>query len=516
MFRLRSKSGDESVFRTAEEIRSALLSGFVTPDAQIWDAELKGWVPLLEHALYQQISASPGGRKSGSMKGAAGPAAPKTPPKLVIKRPGATTAIPEVKPPTPPAPAPPPPAAKRPSADDMPDLELIDLDLSTEPELIAPPPPPPKAPAATRPAPPPASPAPVPPARVSTPRVSAPRPNPEPAAPVPPAFMRHTAETAAPSGSKMGVIIGVIVVLAAAGGGFFLLRGKGSATAAVDSTALAPAVHVAAVDSARDTTQHAVTDTTKHDSTATSTPQVTAPTETAHVAATVPAPPPARTADTSTVASGIEPVAFAPIVERGATSWNARPIPPAPLSVPALEVVRSRYAAAQGRAAQQYEASLEVAEFADMFDPAKVARADKRQAAFDAIDAARGALRDFRRKQAALDFAYTDSLRHALPPGSDDPDLRTFGPILRESPPQAALTDSLVSELVDMYGLLINEAGGYTFKSGALAWKDADNAAQYRADQERLTAQLARIRTRSPNDVPPAMAGILRGIGLPR
>ena len=68
MFRLRSKSGDESVFRSPEEIRSALLSGFVTPDAQIWDAELKGWVPLLEHALYQQIAATPGGRKSGAMK----------------------------------------------------------------------------------------------------------------------------------------------------------------------------------------------------------------------------------------------------------------------------------------------------------------------------------------------------------------------------------------------------------------------------------------------------------------
>ncbi|HET7042700.1 MAG TPA: hypothetical protein VFI13_11800, partial [Gemmatimonadales bacterium] len=95
MFRLRSKSGDESVFRTPEEIRSALLSGFITPDAQIWDTELKGWVPLVEHALYQQIAAAPGGRKSGSVKAPpTGPGTPKAPPKLVIKRPGATTAIP--------------------------------------------------------------------------------------------------------------------------------------------------------------------------------------------------------------------------------------------------------------------------------------------------------------------------------------------------------------------------------------------------------------------------------------
>lgn len=523
MFRLRSKSGDESVFRSPEEIRSALLSGFVTPDAQIWDAELKGWVPLLEHALYQQISASPGGRKSGSVKGPpAGPAAPKTPPKLVIKRPGATTAIPAVKPPI--APPPPAPVAQTPKVvEEASDFELLDLDMTPEPELVAPAAPAPKAtpaappPAVKRPTPPP-PPSPAPPVqRSSAPRVSAPRPaqTEEEKAPAP-AFMRHTAETAAASGSKVGVIIAAVVVLAAAGGGFFMLRGRGSATPPADSTAAAvPPVHVAAADSGRDTTQHQVADTTKHDSTAAPAPATAAtpaPAETTHVAAAAPAHP----ADTASAPAGIEPVPFAPLVERGATSWNARPLPPAPLSVPALEVVRSRYAAAQARASQQYEASLEVAEFADMFDPAKVARGDKRQAAFDAIDAARGALRDFRRKQAALDFAYTDSLRRALPPGSDDPDLRTFGPILRESPAQAALTDSLVAELVDMYGLLINEAGGYTFKAGALVWKDGDNAAQYRADQERLTAQLARIRTRSPSDVPPAMAGILRGIGLPR
>ena len=535
MFRLRSKSGDESVFRSAEEIRSALLSGFVTPDAQIWDAELKGWVPLVEHALYQQIASAPGGRKSGSVKAPpAGPAAPKTPPKLVIKRPGATTAIPAVKPTVPPeapappaakAPAPPPPppvAPPKPAAsDDMPDLELIDLDLTPEPEVAAPapvPPPPPRATPAA-PAAPPKRPTPPPPPveapapRVSGPRVSAPKPMPPEEPAEAPAFMRHTAEVAT-SGSKAGLIVAAVVVLAVVGGGYVMLRGKGAPVPAADTTAaVTPApVAVPPVDTTRDTTQHAVADSAKHDSTAAAAPAPVAPAshvDSSRVAA-------AHPADTATPATGIEPVPFAPLVDRGPTSWNARPLPPQPLSVPALEVVRSRYAAAQARASAQFEASLEVAEFADMFDPAKVARSDARQAAFDAIDAARGALRDFRRKQAALDFAYTDSLRQALPPGSDTPDLRTFGPILRESPSQAALTDSIVGELVDMYGLLVSEAGGYTLKAGMLAWKDADNANQYRTDQEKLTAQLARLRTKSITDVPPAQAAILRGIGLPR
>ena len=521
MFRLRSKSGDESVFRTPEEIRSALLSGFVTPDAQIWDAELKGWVPLIEHALYQQIAASPGGRKSGSVKAPPStPAAPKTPPKLVIKRPGATTAIPAVKPTIPPEPAAPPPAPPAPpkaaASEEIPDLELIDLDLTPEPAAAAPVEAAPPAPAPPkRPTPAPAPPAPAPPPRVSAPRVSAPKPAvPERMPEEAPVAMRHTAEAVARGGSTMGLFIAAAVVLAAAGGGYFFLHQRGAAAPAADSVVAPPVVHVATTDSVRDTTQHALTDTTHHDSTAAATPTSTvtvAHVDTAHRPAGT---PPAT--DTATATAGIEPVPFAPLVERGATSWNGRPLPPAPLSIPALEVVRSRYAAAQARAQQQFEATLSVAEFSDMFDPAKAARTDSRQAAFDAIDAARGALRDYRRRQAALDFAYTDSLRQALPPGSDDPDLRTFGPLLRETPAQAALTDSLVSELVDMYGLLVSEAGGYTLKSGSLLWKDADNATQYRGDQERLTAQLARIRTKSPAEVPPAMAAILRGIGLPR
>ncbi|MEP6744370.1 MAG: hypothetical protein ABJB33_02655, partial [Gemmatimonadota bacterium] len=140
MFRLRSKSGDESVFRSPEEIRSALISGFVTPDAQIWDAELKGWVPLLEHSLYKQIAAAPGGRKSGSVSGppSAGskaippniPPVVKPVPKLVIKRPGegATTATPPVKPPAPPMapPDPPPPPV---ASEALKEIELIDLDF---------------------------------------------------------------------------------------------------------------------------------------------------------------------------------------------------------------------------------------------------------------------------------------------------------------------------------------------------------------------------------------------------
>src|SRR5262249_19506929 len=150
----------------------------------------------------------------------------------------------------------------------------------------------------------------------------------------------------------------------------------------------------------------------------------------------------------------------------------------------------------------------------DMFDPAKSTTPAKRQAAFDAIDAARSALRDFRRRQSAIDFAYTDTLRSALPPGSDNPDLRTFGPLLRENPAQAALTDSIVGEMADMYGLLVSEAGGYSLKSGQILWKDSDNATQYQNDQERLTAQLARIRLRAPTEVPSALGGILRAIGL--
>lgn len=550
MFRLRSKSGDESVFRTAEEIRAALLSGFVTPDAQIWDAELKGWVPLLEHALYKQIAAPAPGRKSGSVKGPPSgstkaiptvppaPAAPKAPPKLVIKRPGdaGTTSMPAVKPPVPPV-APPPPPKPAPPTDDMPDLELIDLDLTPDPEPMAAPPP-----AAPKPVPPPPRVSVPPPAPPSPPAAPPKRPTPAPAPAPEPEPVAAEARTSAPrvttpritmgagmgvapeegeakGGSKKGLIIAAVLVLAAGGGAYAVLGGKqGEVPPAIDSTALAATAPApVAIDSAR--ADSAGADSTRRDSTASPAPVADTPTTSPASAIVLPpAPTGAETGSpaATTAAAATGPVPFAPVVARGPTPWTARPVVGAPLSLPALEVVRLRYLAAQSRALEQFEAGLEAAGFSDLFNPARVASADKREETLDAVDAGRTALRDFRRRQTAIDFAYTDSMRQALPAGSETPDFRTFGPILRETQAQSALTDSLVGEVAEIYGMLVGETGGYALRGGNLAWKDADNAQRYQGLQERLTAQIARIRTRPAAEVPPAMAAVLRGIGLPR
>jgi hypothetical protein len=203
-------------------------------------------------------------------------------------------------------------------------------------------------------------------------------------------------------------------------------------------------------------------------------------------------------------------------VDRGGAPWKSTPVPGPPLSIPSLEAVRVRYLAAQAKALGQYEAGLAAAGFSDMFNTSHLANADAKSEAFDAVDAGRSSLRDFRRRQAAIDFAYADSMRQAMPPGSDTPDFRTFGPILRESQAQAALTDSLVGAVAEMYGLLVSEAGGYTFRAGQITWKDADNAERYQTLQEQLTAEIARLRNRSLSEIPPAMAATLRGIGLPR
>jgi hypothetical protein len=518
MFRLRSKSGDESVFRTPEEIRSALLSGFVTPDAQIWDAALKGWVPLLEHPLYQQIAAAPPGRKSSSVKsppsGSTKAMPPVTPPssspttvkpvqKLVIRRPGEGAA-----PAAPAAPVQPPAPPAKPAQDEMPELEMIDVDLSLDeapveaaPPAPVPPPPPPAPPKRPTPPPAPVVQAPPPAPRPSTPRPSTPRVS----APVEarPAMASMESMASESSGSRKGIVIGAVVVLLAAGGAFFGLRGKLGGTSAAPDSTLTPRVAVA--DSTPDTTTVAPPDTT--------TP-APAPVDTIPVAAA--APVAAAPVDTTPVGPAIPPVPFAPIVARGAASWNSRPPAAAGLSIPELESVRLRYLAAQARALEQFEAGLQASGFADMFAPAKVSTADNRGEALDAVDAARFALNDFRRKQAALDFAYRDSLRAALPAGSDDPDLRTFGPLLRENAIQLALTDSLIAELAEVYGTLVRENGSYTVRGRDILFKEQPTADRYRDQQEKLTAQLARIRNRPLADVPPAQAAILRGIGLPR
>jgi hypothetical protein len=203
-------------------------------------------------------------------------------------------------------------------------------------------------------------------------------------------------------------------------------------------------------------------------------------------------------------------------MDRGFTSWNARPATAQPLSVPELEAVRLNYVAAQARALDEFEAGLQAVGFADMFNPSRAGRQDRREEAVETVDAGRDALQTFRRRQSAIDFAYTDTLRAALPAGSDTPDLRTFGPVLRESPAQAALADSLLTDVSDLYTLLANTPGGFTLRGRDLVFKDAAKGNAYRVMVERLTAQLGRLRTRSGSEIPPAMAGILRGIGLPR
>ena len=461
-------------------------------------------MPLLEHALYQQIAATPGARKSNAVK--APPSSPTTAKpvqKLVIRRPG------EAAPPATPAapPTPPPPAPKPPVVEETPELEMIDVDLSFEPEPTpapAPPPAPVAPPAAKRPTPPPAPPAPAPPAppppRVSAPRVSVPSPTPAAARASSSVPVAHGSDEEGASGSKKWPIIAAVVVLAAAGGAFAMLRGNGEgAVAPVESAAIvAPAV---AIDSA------AVSDSARVDSTA---PAV------AVVDTTPSAVAPGATPDTLPAAAAIPGVLFAPPIERGSTSWNARPATALPLSIPELEAVRLRYLAAQTRALEQFEAGLGAVGFADMFDPSRIGRQDRREESLEAVAAGQEALQSFRRRQAAIDFAYTDTLRQALPAGSDDPDLRTFGPILRESATQAAQTDSLLASVSDIYILLVGSPGGFTLRGRELFFQDAAKGAQYQVLQERLTAQLGRLRNRPVSDVPPAMGAVLRGIGLPR
>ncbi|HWA41295.1 MAG TPA: hypothetical protein VG712_06760, partial [Gemmatimonadales bacterium] len=305
-------------------------------------------------------------------------------------------------------------------------------------------------------------------------------------------------------------------------GAFAVLGGKkGEVPPAVDSTALAAAV-TPPVDSTKSDSATTLADSAAHDSATAPAPQAAADTAPAGAApATTAAIPPAPAgatpaAATTPAAGATSPVPFAPEVARGPTPWTARPLVGTPLSLPALEVVRLRYLAAQGRALEQFEAGLESAGFSDMFDPGRIANSGRRDDSFAAIDLARTALREFRRRQTAIDFAYTDSMRQALPAGSDAPDFRTFGQILRESPAQVALTDSLISAVAEQYGMLVNQVGEYTFRGGMLTWKDPDDAARYRELQEQLTSQIARIRQRSQLEVPPAMAAVLRGIGLPR
>ena len=107
MYRIEVKPGEESVFRTIEELATGIRNGFITPRARIYHAASQKWLPIEFHPHYKK-----------ALEGNFTPSAPAPQPSLAAMPaptfafPGATPAAhgpapaPEPEPPAAPAPAP--------------------------------------------------------------------------------------------------------------------------------------------------------------------------------------------------------------------------------------------------------------------------------------------------------------------------------------------------------------------------------------------------------------------------
>src|SRR4051812_720890 len=54
MYRIEIKPGEESVFRTIEELATGIRNGFITPRARIYHAASQKWLPIEFHPHYKK------------------------------------------------------------------------------------------------------------------------------------------------------------------------------------------------------------------------------------------------------------------------------------------------------------------------------------------------------------------------------------------------------------------------------------------------------------------------------
>src|SRR5512132_3561092 len=113
MYRIELAPGEETVFRTIEELAVAVRNGLVTPRCRIYHNATQKWLPIELHPHYKQALALPASRVAEAVANKTG-----HPPKIETL----TFAVPVATPV--PAPAPAEPAAVAPSPEPGPRKRL--------------------------------------------------------------------------------------------------------------------------------------------------------------------------------------------------------------------------------------------------------------------------------------------------------------------------------------------------------------------------------------------------------
>jgi hypothetical protein len=547
MYRIEFEPGDVGVFRSVDELATAIKSGVITPRARIYHQASDKWLPIEFHPHYRMALEMVA---NGSVHST--PPGPRPAIQHAPERPGPRPPVQHAPEPPGPPPAiqhaPEPPAAAIQVADPEPDLEPAPEPMIAEPAAEAAPEPPleifvpPRsreirfipvhdpAPRYLEPAAHLQDPAPVP---LSPEPVAQPEAPVADTAPVGDAFYTPEESGRPAFGPRFRAGLsgkpGRPIALALAGAALILSGLSASATgwsldvlgAGVPSLSFlhrnsSPQPEPKATAAAATRTARTPGDPEPQGS-----PSFGA--SSAFLSASHGASPaeskrgvaPDRAAPPAQLESGVAPESVVSSVPRASDiAVAAAKIPglaPAVNSKLTLPVLVTRYEAAYAAATAELETGIRTAGFANVFAPEHLSSTQGIRAARLSAGTASAYVAKYRRREAEIEAAYADSAT-ALVKSPADRRIWDGRHVLQESPEIAKLAGFLLQEIDSVFGVLSSQDGAYELKDGSITFQDAGAAHAY-AELRPWLARQAHQWADTASGPPTTAARVLRAIG---
>ncbi len=174
-----------------------------------------------------------------------------------------------------------------------------------------------------------------------------------------------------------------------------------------------------------------------------------------------------------------------------------------------------RYQAAYAAARAELETGFQTAGFADLFAPDHLDSPKGVQAARLASGTASAYVARYRRREAEIEQAYADSfavLSKQLNWSAEGRKAWEHRQVLQEKPEVAKLASFLLEQLDSLYGVLSSQEGAYEIKDGRITFQDAKAARAY-AELRPWLDRRANQWADTASGVPTAAARVLRAMG---
>jgi hypothetical protein len=177
-------------------------------------------------------------------------------------------------------------------------------------------------------------------------------------------------------------------------------------------------------------------------------------------------------------------------------------------------VLVSRYEAAYAAARAELETGFRTAGFANVFAPEHMSSAQGVRVARLSAGTASAYVAKYRRREAEIEAAYADSAE-ALAKSPADRRVWESRPVLQESPEIAKLASFLLTEVDSVFGVLSSQDTAYAINDGAITFLDAAAARAYGELRPWLDRN-AHKWADTASGPPSSAARVLRAIGSTR